>query len=385
MWRRLIFLLFIIISLIVRWAHSDDCNLHTDCVSCTKTNTWWGADCHWCSKDNQCHTQGSLFNPCTAQEDKLDPSQCDQVISEYDPVAASTDYIFMSALSYSPNPIATMREGNMTAPRKEYFNLEFNETRSQMGRDQAMIGGVALVMEWRKEIVIAFRGTVTNEQLFWEGFYTLVYPTESLVLAKGTGKVQAYFLSSFKVLLNWINDYLSRNWKPTYRLVFVGHSLGGAMASIAALYYSPANAGLLDPSWTAHSPKLYTFGMPRVGDSNYAQIHDQFVRESWRITHKWDIVPHLPWCDGIIVGGVRFCTNFPTKAPYHHGYEVWYPNDMDNPTDFKQCFGIPFNEDKLCSNVYPWPIFLGGVPEHLCYFGRMIGQWWYFGDKASVC
>jgi len=226
-----------------------------------------------------------------------------------------------------------------------------------------------------------------KSQLFWEAYYTLLTPKEPLNLGRVSVNVQYYFLRAFWTLQPFVHKYLTQNFDPaTHKLVFVGHSLGGAIASIAALFYSPANQGTLNPAWTAQLPKLYTFGMPRVGDYNYAKAHDQYVRDSWRVTHNADLVPHLPWCEGTVVEGIRFCTMFPATAPYHHGNEIWYNNQMTDPLTFKQCNGIPINEDKLCSNLYPWVFYLSsGIPMHTCYFGRLVGQWCELGDTGSLC
>jgi len=156
-------------------------------------------------------------------------------------------------------------------------------------------------------------------------------------------------------------------------LVFVGHSLGGAIASIAALWFSPANAGALPSELTARGPKLYTFGMPRVGSYTYAKIHDQYVRDAWRITHAHDPVPHLPWCNGAPLACVSG-----SGDPYHHGTEVFYES---NPNDSKICTSIPINEDLSCSNKYHGNYL--SFDDHRCYFNRMIGKWCEQGE--TVC
>lgn len=235
----------------------------------------------------------------------------------------------------------------------------------------------------RKEIVIAFGGTSGLKQVFWEAWFVLLHPKLPISLSRaGTVWAQDYFVTSFNTLNKlFISGFIEIHKALAYRLVFTGHSLGGGIASIAALYYSRAN------DWPGPAPRLYTFGMPRVGDYDYARVHDQYVRDSWRLTHNSDLVPHLPWCPGEVVKDVRFCTAQSTY-PYHHGYEVFYGpmSDMMDPYRFTECIGLPINEDKLCSNVYPWPVFLAnGIIQHRCYFGQLVGDWCEKGTEKSRC
>jgi len=55
---------------------------------------------------------------------------------------------------------------------------------------------------------------------------------------------------------------------PNYKLVASGHSLGGALASLAAI--------TLKQNFPSAPLKLYSYGQPRVGNINYADfVNDQ--------------------------------------------------------------------------------------------------------------
>lgn len=71
---------------------------------------------------------------------------------------------------------------------------------------------------------------------------------------------------------------------PSYKLVVTGHSLGGAVATIAAA--SLRAAGL--------PCDLYTYGSPRVGNAAFAQFVTDQAGAEFRVTHTDDPVPRLP-------------------------------------------------------------------------------------------
>lgn len=80
---------------------------------------------------------------------------------------------------------------------------------------------------------------------------------------------------------------------PDYKLVLVGHSLGGAVAAVAALEFQARG----------YNPHVVTFGQPRVGNRELNDYIDQkFNLDNsepstsmyWRVTHVDDPVPLLP-------------------------------------------------------------------------------------------
>ena len=100
-----------------------------------------------------------------------------------------------------------------------------------------------------------------------------------------------------------------------------GHSLGGALATIAALDIKAA----FNPEM-----KVYTFGQPRVGNARFATYFASRIPDSFRVIHYADIVPHLPPID----------LNF-----RHYETQVWYDFGMES---FKICSA----EDKNCADSF---------------------------------
>jgi len=69
-------------------------------------------------------------------------------------------------------------------------------------------------------------------------------------------------------------------------LFVTGHSLGGALATLAAVD--------LAENSDFSAPVVYTFAAPRVGNPVFVAAYNKAVPQSFRIANKDDIVVHLP-------------------------------------------------------------------------------------------
>lgn len=73
---------------------------------------------------------------------------------------------------------------------------------------------------------------------------------------------------------------------PEKTLYVTGHSLGGALATLCALDVS-ANSAFT-------TPRLYTYGSPRVGDPDFAKAFNRYVRSSYRYANLFDVTTYVP-------------------------------------------------------------------------------------------
>lgn len=126
------------------------------------------------------------------------------------------------------------------------------------------------------DCVIACRGTEPNE---WNDIRADANARS--VLAETVGRVHRGFKQEVDDLWPMVETALMDN---RHALYFCGHSLGGAMATIAAgrcyLSHIPSNP-----------VELFTYGSPRVGDKryiNYVQL------DHYRFVNNNDIVPRVP-------------------------------------------------------------------------------------------
>ncbi|VDM25906.1 unnamed protein product [Toxocara canis] len=143
-------------------------------------------------------------------------------------------------------------------------------------------------------IVVAFRGTKTKIQLITEIVETMSQPKCNF---EGGGAVQHYFNTALNAIWPTILAVLQKLTKvyPLYDILFTGHSLGGALASLASARFEYARQNTSHASTTSTSRViLVTFGQPRVGNRQFAFLHDQIVPNSFRVVHRYDLVsPHF--------------------------------------------------------------------------------------------
>ena len=343
---------------------TGDCHSQRDCVSCTNTKSWSGENCRWCPRDQACHAQASLANECSRAENIINPNDCDTIVhAEYDKHLAYK-MIFLSALAYSDDVAKYIPK----ATEVDKFHL-VSQIKQPCSGD-AVCSGFVAVSHSQKAIAIAFRGTEHLKQLVTEVLHVLTQPKS---LFSAGGKVQGYFLDAFQTIWKDLKNHAYKSMKsyPNYKIWVTGHSLGGALASLAS------TAIMSEGKASKHNLMLYTFGQPRVGNYDYALAHDKLVPQSFRVTHYRDVVVHLPTCTKydvhqpcISVGG----------GPYHHGKEIYYDNAvMIKDSPHKICKGLPHNEDLNCSNdsVKKCATSPGKcIDDHKKYFGISVGTWW---------
>ncbi|KAL8969198.1 MAG: hypothetical protein Q9197_004475 [Variospora fuerteventurae] len=167
--------------------------------------------------------------------------------------------------------------------------------------------GYIAVDDTNRIIVLAIRGSVSkkNWQADWDMIRTRINFCHDCKVHRG-----------FKHSWDEIHDAVMGNMKkavelhPDYRIVVTGHSLGGAVATLAA-----GDLRRLDDHFRA-ATELYTFGSPRIANKEAARWLTDQSRFSWRITNDNDLVPRVP----------------PRIFGYHHVLpEYWISQNGDAP------------------------------------------------------
>lgn len=132
------------------------------------------------------------------------------------------------------------------------------------------------------EAFVILKGTAS-------GFDALTDLNAGITRAKSGGQVHQGFQYTFESYLPQLQGFLAAVAKRKNVKVIhcVGHSLGGALATLTADWLN-ANSSV--------PVKLYTFGSPRVGFPFYANdVTDRVVADNiYRVYHKTDPVPMVP-------------------------------------------------------------------------------------------
>ncbi|MGQ0637180.1 MAG: lipase family protein [Planctomycetaceae bacterium] len=156
----------------------------------------------------------------------------------------------------------------------------------------------AYVAQNQAHIVVAFRGTEAptsieglKDWLLTDAFNLLVVPEGRLGTDLAAAGVGARFHQGF---VNAIGEI----WDPLYQLVekhlqeaerplwLTGHSLGGALAILAAWLFTRR---------TVSVHQIYTFGGPMVGNQQaVAALNREFAGKIFRFVNAPDPVPRLP-------------------------------------------------------------------------------------------
>jgi predicted lipase len=143
------------------------------------------------------------------------------------------------------------------------------------------VAGYVAVDHTNKLIVVSFRGSTTIDA--W--ITNFQFDTINTDICSGCTAHRGFWNS-------WVDarDRVTPAVKqasstyPSYQITVVGHSLGGAIASLAAAQLR--NSGL--------AAALYNFGSPRIGGTKISSYITNQPGGNFRITHWNDPVPKVP-------------------------------------------------------------------------------------------
>ena len=151
--------------------------------------------------------------------------------------------------------------------------------RSRAGMESCQLidgGGTQCYLAHRDSFaIVTFRGTQPDE---WNDLFDIVrFGTKTW----DAGRVHEGFADALDVIWGPLEKAL--NDLEDRHVWFTGHSLGGALAALAAFRRRDWVAG------------LYTFGCPRIGNGAFAALLDgAFMEKSIRYVNDHDAVTHMP-------------------------------------------------------------------------------------------
>ncbi len=189
----------------------------------------------------------------------------------FDIVIAKT-MIDFSRLAYKDEPEIREELERMGFEFQAFLNDDETDTQGFVATDSS-------------KIYVAFRGTESIVDFFTD---ILIVKTPFPPTKRWFFKPKAHFgfVNSYegvkKQLLDLISTLLLS--KP-YEVYITGHSLGGALATLAAID--------IRERFRPHVC-VYTFGSPKVGNRWFKWKFNRSVRNSFRVVHDDDIVAWLP-------------------------------------------------------------------------------------------
>lgn len=186
------------------------------------------------------------------------------------------------------------------------------------------------------DVLVTFRGTSTKRDMCID---TKIRRVQTEYLPQGAW-VHRGFEIQYRALRERLIDRI-RDVDAGKRLIFTGHSLGGALATIAALEFAL--------KYPDRDVVCVTFGSPRVGSKGFKEQFDRMVDLSYRFVNERDVVPHAPtrWRYSH-VRGIVHCTKGKWKF---HMPSVWWTSVSDH--------GI----DEYVNAIDSWKALLDPPPE----------------------
>lgn len=168
-------------------------------------------------------------------------------------------------------------------------------------------------------------------------------------------KVEKGFFKEYSFIKEKLIDNLQKLSKKysENKLLITGHSAGASLATLMAY-------DIIKDFPEFKLEYLYHFGSPRVGNSEFSNDFNSYNISSFRVTHYYDIVPHVP--EEFL--GYKHIQN-----------EIWYNKDNSN---YKIC-NDDNTEDKQCSNSCS-PTHCTSFDDHLYYLNVSMGT-----DKKEYC
>jgi triacylglycerol lipase len=177
-----------------------------------------------------------------------------------------------ATLAYSEEDFVTPRFETAGLPEVRFFDGQHTDTQCYVANNDQFV-------------IVAFRGTEIRKRPEAPDFRNIATDIKTdaniwLVDSGQGGQVHQGFKKGLNELWDGegLRDYIANKDDGNRSIWFTGHSLGAALATLAAYRYGKVRG-------------LYTFGSPRVGDTDFK---NQFHISTYRFVNNNDIVARVP-------------------------------------------------------------------------------------------
>jgi|GEM_PF-1735331 len=210
-------------------------------------------------------------------------------------------------------------------------------------------------------ITVWFRGSVTPSE--WLDDATMVqtfFDEGGAGIRAHNGFVELYRSVRADLLLT-LDDLADQH--PDVDILFTGHSLGGALATLAALDVVET----LDLQ-----PRTYTFASPRVGDEAFRDAFHEKVHTSWRVANINDYVPRYP-PSHVVTGRDNVDTQYRhVQAVQEIDFGTWFEPPLLENSGLLEVDFDPSTEENIDFTAIDWdsPSLKTnhGICHHFNYF-----------------
>lgn len=156
-------------------------------------------------------------------------------------------------------------------------------------------------------LVVAFRGTdnlnnakqdVMIKRVAWSEMEASLWETSTY----NKPSVHVGFLMVWNALREQVMNVIATRvgiGGGEHEVVVTGHSLGGAISVLASYVIAKY---LRDTQHPKPDVKVYTFGMPRVGNASFRAAYEKMVPNMFRVVNESDAVSHISIMGGSHVG-----------------------------------------------------------------------------------
>ena len=203
--------------------------------------------------------------------------------------------------------------------------------------------------------------------------------------------VHAGFNHTFNSFKNQLELYFKQSTKKKLNIHVVGHSLGGALANLAANWLKQRFGA---------NVKLYTFGAPRVGYNSFAVKTESATDNSiYRCVHAADPVPLVPVWPFMHTEQEYILHGAATITPKAHSMTKETPGYLHTASNFKSYSAINKGMEKRiqeevrldydrrleCSRTSKWARKIGAaLITHLRETGKLYAIQNHFSNALTV-
>ena len=203
--------------------------------------------------------------------------------------AASAAYLIMNSPQPPLNlPAGYQLVGPILADPQGAAHRMAQATPDQQRIPSAMVAESSIfgLVAWNattSTALVAIRGTKT----VWEWIGDFEAAPVPWFVTPADGDAHMGFQLTYEHLCSSLRGLLRQGCAGVKKVLVTGHSLGGALAAMAAFDIF-ANLGL------GVTPEVYTFAGPRVVSPGFAALVTGALPTFWRVVNFMDVVPQVP-------------------------------------------------------------------------------------------